>query len=190
MKVTKAQLKGLLKEVVKELLDEGAFNKTIKEVLVEEVQAETGQEIPARASVMDVMREALGSNSQSQQPQQHLQESARHTSSSSKPGNGMGHSSPNERIRATVLREAQIAAGVNASGPEVQMMAEIFNDTMNTTVRSQRHDHEAKGAGLSNLMGPDEASPQERAKDDADLAQLSQGQGFGRWALAAGIKKK
>ena len=169
MKVTKGQLKSLLKECIKELLEEGAFNNALEEVLTEAAQG--GQQAPL--SAFQVMN-----------PPQQQQAPAT-------PDMSMGSfQNPHERLRA--LTQATAAAAGGSSNPQQRAILEnIFADTAATTLREQAMDPGARGTGgLSGLLGEMPVSQQQAQADRDQLQALSFGGDITRWAQAAFAGKK
>lgn len=161
MKVTKGQLKSLLKECIKELLDEGAFNNALEEVLTEASAQQTQQPMTGH----QVMREQ------------------------SKDLSVGNFENPNERLTALSKQMAAQVAG-NSSPQQKAILENIFADTAATTLQEQPMGSGGAGGNMRNLLGEPQVSEQQQQVDMNQLQALSMGGDISRWAQAAFANKK
>lgn len=161
MKLSKTEFKKILKQCIKELIVEGAFNNVIKEN-VGHVSPE-----PARVASNDLV-----SNNQ-QQPSNNFNP---FTSS-------VGQSSPNERMRELVRMTAMHSA--NGNEKQAAIMENILTDTAQTTYLKQRG---AEGTGAAGMGGKTYVSKEEEQYDKAQLDALNGiggNKGSNHWAALA-----
>lgn len=160
MKLSKIQLKKILKEVVRELVDEGAFDRTIQECVGPRTN---GRRRPAAndfassfgGGVPAVEGEEPAFNSRAQMSQ-------------------------NTRLQTLSRVAAAEAAGGDAE--QAKMMEAIFADTAQTTLQSQLGYESHGGAGI---YTGEQANPEQEAKEMAALDALSGGKGAQHWAALA-----
>ena len=163
MKVTKGQFKKMLKECIKELLDEGAFNSALKEVLTE--ASNQGQPLTAH--------EVMNGGPQHAAPQQQDMSVG-------------SFSNPNERLRALTQQTAALSSG---GDPKQRAMLEaIFQDTAQS--ESGQMIMRESSQGISGIHTEMPVSEQQVSADLNQLKALSGGQGIGRWAAAAFNRQK
>ena len=160
MKLNKVQFKTILKECIRELIVEGAFDTVVTENLAD--HGTTGQ---ARRRAVPDFVSSFGGRGQTGTP-----------SSADEVGEQRGM--PNERLQAL----SRMAAAQCASGNPQQaaMMESIFSDTAKTTLQERLA---AEGGGGAYIGA--ERSPQEEAQEMAQLEQLTGGHGAGHWAALA-----
>lgn len=156
MKLNKSQFKKILKECIKELIVEGAFNSVITENL------DMSQEGP----VLDIgFDDKKVDFKKPAAPTKVISER---------------YNAEDNRIQEMAKHVASSCAGGDAG--TATMMEQILADTARTTLIAQR-EVSAGGKGGMDLGGV--ATPETDAADEAQLDMLSGGLGSKRWAAVA-----
>lgn len=161
MKLNKAQLKKILKEVVRELVSEGAFDKTIQECVGPRANGSR------RRPAANDFAASFGGGAPVQQ-------------GAAPAFNSSEHMSPNAKLQTL----SRIAAAEAAGGDKEQakIMEAIFADTASTTLQKQIS-YESHGG--SSLYANEQISPEEERQEMAELDALSGGKGAEHWAALA-----
>jgi len=156
MKLNRTQFKKILKECIRELITEGAFDNVIKENV---------QPVAATARVA---------------PNDFVGQVTKNSTTAQPPFSSVGHMTPNERLREL----SRIAAMQTAQGDPKQaaMMESIFADTAMTTLQSQLGTEMGGGGGV--YLG-EQASPEVEQIDQAQLNALSGDRPKNHWAALA-----
>lgn len=164
MKLNKIQFKKILKQCIRELITEGAFNNVIKENVGSANLVSTVKKRPTA-------NDFVSSNK--------LEEAAG-------PDTSVGNFSPNERLKSLTHTAAALTSKHN---PEMSsIMENIFADTAQTTLQKQLGAEGPRGAGEAFLV--DEKFTKEEIKQDMEVLDgLTGGRGVGHWASVAFGKK-
>lgn len=181
----KSEFKNLLKESIRELINEGAFTKPLQEALSKQQPTQVVSEV----SAFDVIREATKTRnglSQLTEEQRNLirerfsapDDLIRQPSSAVPPGQLNTHMK--NLVKSAASEMAKGNAGQSA------LMEEIFADTVATTMVHQRGDMGHLAAYL-----PEETpmSEQQLMQEQQVLDVLAGQGGSSRWAAVAGVKK-
>jgi len=182
MKLNRLQLKSILKECVKELINEGAFNAVIKEsfkgpvgnqqnnsVTNEGIWNSNGVRRPAANDL-----QSFNNNAPSQYPQQQQQQQ----SQTPQYDHNVGQMHPNARLQELARTVAQNSSGGNPK--HAKMMESIFADTAMTTLQKQLGAGDGGGQGV--YVG-EEYTPEAEHADVMELQAL--GAASGHWANLA-----
>lgn len=184
MKLNRSQLKSILKECVKELINEGAFNAVIKESFrgpvgnqqqnnqnsSEGIWNANGVRRPAANDLQTL--QSFGNAPQQMMHQQQSQQSAPQYD----PNVGQMH--PNARLQELARTVAQNSSGGNQK--HAKMMESIFADTAMTTLQKQLGAGDGGGHGV--YVGETYTAEAEHA-DVMELQAL--GAASGHWANLA-----
>ena len=166
MKLSKLQFKKILKECIRELIGEGAFDNVVTENLSNHVPAQQ----PRRAA-----NDFVSSFGGSLADQAASYQTAPYQAA---PYQEEAHTDvrPNSRLdELTKMTAAQCAHG---DPSQAAMMESIFADTARTTLQERLA---AEGGG--GYARP--VDPQQDAREMAQLEQLTGGHGTGHWAALA-----
>lgn len=175
MKINRAQLKSILKECVKELITEGAFNNVIKENMSSSPSAprHNNDESPNIWNANGVRRPAPNdlqqNNYESHSPKNNSQYD-----------HNVGQMGPNQRLQELAKTVAQNASGGNPK--HARMMESIFADTAMTTLQKQLANGDGGGNGV--YVG-EEYTQETQQADLAELQALGGGAPQGHWAALA-----
>jgi hypothetical protein len=205
MQVTKKQFKTLLKECIKELLEEGSFNSALKEVISESLQEKRTQgrnDSLAGISTFDVMnslRQSAGtddSDDYNSQVPQYLNEvlggqtkvvyEKSPLSQMSRTTSNV-HQQQNNQLSRIVQQTAAQSAGSDPG--RAKLMESIFADTAMTTCVLQKDDRGA--GGLAGLL-PNETpmSNQQLRQETQVIESLAPGGDISRWAKVAAMSMR
>lgn len=156
MKLNRTQFKKILKECIRELITEGAFDNVIKENV---------QVPPARMASNDLV--GGYSNQSTSQPSSH-------------PFAPVGQLSPAQRLREL----AKLTAVHSAQGDSKQaaIMENIFADTAMTTLQQQLG---TEMGGSGEVYLGEQANPAIEQHDQMELNALSGGRPKNHWAALA-----
>lgn len=205
MQVTKKQFKTLLKECIKELLEEGSFNSALKEVIAESLHGKRAQNNNgslAGISAFDVMNSLRQSvtpdddDDYSNQVPQYLNEvlggqtkvvyEKSPLSQMTKPASN-AHQHQNNQLSRIVQQTAAQSAGSDPG--RAKLMESIFADTAMTTCVMQKDDRGA--GGLAGLL-PNETpmSSQQLKQETQAIESLAPGGDMSRWAKVAAMSMR
>ncbi|MFA6050795.1 MAG: hypothetical protein WC761_06425 [Candidatus Paceibacterota bacterium] len=176
MKINRAQLKSILKECVKELITEGAFNNVIKESVNAAPKSDNGNNDSANIWNGNGVRRPAANDLQQQQ---NYQESTP-TPKNNQYDYNVGQMNPNQRLHDLARTVAQNASGGNPK--HAKMMESIFADTAMTTLQKQLANGEGGGHGV--YVG-EEYTQEIQQADMAELNALGGGAPQGHWAALA-----
>lgn len=161
MKLNKAQFKKILKECIRELITEGAFDTVIKENVAPTVVSS------GRRPTANDFASSFGGGAPVDPEHQPA-------------FNSVGHMTPNARLQELSRVAAHGASGGDPA--QAKMMEAIFADTASTTLQSQLGYESHGSAGI--YTGED-ADPEQERQEMAALDVLSGGRGAGHWAALA-----
>ena len=159
MKLNKAQFKKILKECIRELIDDGAFNTVIKESV-------------GPAAMRPNTRPAANDFASSYGGEEYAADAPAAFSA-------VGHMSPNARLQEISRLTAAQASGGDPQ--QAKMMESIFADTAQTTLQNMIGN---EGGGHGMYTG-EPTDPQEEQQEMAVLDVLSGGKGAKHWAALA-----
>jgi hypothetical protein len=177
MKINRAQLKSILKECVKELITEGAFNNVIKENMGSTSNAPRNDNNDTSNiwSANGVRRPAPNDLQQNHQETHYPK-----NNNNNQYEQNVGQMGPNQRLQELARTTAQNASGGNPK--HAKMMESIFADTAMTTLQKQLANGDGGGNGV--YVG-EEYTQETQQADLADLQALGGGAPQGHWAALA-----
>lgn len=161
MKLNRAQFKKIIKECIKELITEGAFDNVIKENV---------QPAVPRVAANDFVGQVT-------QPSAQATQGAPATSFSQ-----VGHMTPNQRLREL----SRMAAMHSSKGDQQQaaVMESIFADTAMTTLQKQMGMEMTGGSG-GGLYTGEQGGHEADQIDQAEISALSGDRPPNHWAALA-----
>lgn len=189
MQITKKQFKFLLKECIKELLNEGSFNSALKEVVAESLAVNKNKS-SAGVSAFDILNSLRSSSENEEKSEfkvpQYLNEIMDEPSKTIYEKNSLSQPTrnsmnpKNQHLSLLVKQTAAQAAGGDTKRAE--LMESIFADTALTSCVEQRNDVGAV-SNLSQFL-PTETpySEQQLLTETKSIEALAPGGDISRWA--------
>lgn len=163
------QFKKILKECIKELIDEGAFNKVVKE------NFQPGAVEPVN-SYMNPSRPVANDFAGNQVATPNDPAQAYNFSS-------MGQGSPNDRLREVARMTALYST--NGDQKQAKVMESIFADTAMTTLQNQMGSEMSGGGNANGMYMGEAATKEDEQMDQAQIQALNGGRPMNHWAALA-----
>lgn len=184
----------MLKECIKELLDEGSFNSALKEVMMESIQPRSQGSTSQHVSFLDVLNSSkVNHNIEDDETgiPQYLSEG---------PSRIIYEQSHLARKNQNVQQEQQVpdrlsniirATALQTAGDpkRTNLMESIFADTAMTTLMTQRDDPESRG--MNGLLPKETAATQAQLKEELQTIEALAPDGdISRWAKVAKMSQR
>lgn len=167
MKLNRMQFKKILKECIKELIDEGAFNKVVKENF--QPGSFESYSNPSRPVANDLVGNQIAPAPDEPSPVQHF--------------SSMGQGSPNDRLREVARMTALYST--NGDQKQAKVMESIFADTAMTTLQNQMGSEMSAGGGANGMYVGEANSKENEQIDQAQIQALNGGRPMNHWAALA-----
>lgn len=170
----------MLKECIKELLDEGSFNSALKEVMLESINP--GKQNSKHVSFLDVLNSSKSSVEEETGIPQYLSEGPTRMiyeqSGLAIPPKQQVPDRLSNIIKATAYQQTGGEPG------RTNLMESIFADTAMTTLMTQRDDPESRG--MNGILPTETAATKEQLKQELQVIEsLAPDGDISRWAKVA-----